>query len=306
MKRTTKEQQQEIVALYQSGRSGPQISDQTGWSLSCVQNILRGANIPPRTVSEGVRLRKSNPSPPLTEGTVELIDGLLLGDGHISDTGRLSLVQTQARISWPQQVRLLFEAEGLLCSPMSFKGGVVLFRGIEYQKNPAEGFRTRTYKELKRQRDRWYPEGIKRVPKDVRLTPTSIAHWFFGDGTVGGSGYRATFCTDGFSVEDVRLLVRLLNDKHQWNCVRTKRNRIRTTRREDRESLLRMLQPRVPIGFEYKLRLRVVLRPDTIPQDRVKEMRSQGKSYRQIAAALGVSVSGVAGVCQRLMSQGVA
>ncbi len=38
---------------------------------------------------------------------------------------------------------------------------------------------------LLEQRKWWYPNGIKIVPKDFKLTPTSLLYWFLGDGSYG-------------------------------------------------------------------------------------------------------------------------
>jgi len=59
-------------------------------------------------------------------------------------------------------------------------------------------------------RKHWYPNGIKIVPEDVKITKLSCLLWYLGDGTLlktnKGKSIRITLCTNGFSIEDHHLL----------------------------------------------------------------------------------------------------
>ena len=44
------------------------------------------------------------------------------------------------------------------------------------------------YVEVQAQRKRRYPKWAKRVPKNLKLTPVTLAHWFAGDGTCNSEG----------------------------------------------------------------------------------------------------------------------
>lgn len=57
--------------------------------------------------------------------------------------------------------------------------------------------------------NQWYPNGIKIVPRSIKITPTILLHWFLGDGFTMGSSIG--FCTHSFSTFDVEFLVFLLN-----------------------------------------------------------------------------------------------
>lgn len=59
----------------------------------------------------------------------------------------------------------------------------------------------------------WYPNGIKIVNKNIKLTPLTILVWFLDDGSIVRSGKNALtikFATDGFAVSDVEFLADLL------------------------------------------------------------------------------------------------
>ena len=61
---------------------------------------------------------------------------------------------------------------------------------------------------------KWYSQetGKKIVPKDLRLTPTILLHWFIGDGSVKRNGVRKTVVlfTLNFSKEYVQFLAERL------------------------------------------------------------------------------------------------
>jgi len=65
-------------------------------------------------------------------------------------------------------------------------------------------------------RNRWYPNGIKIVPKDINLTPIVCAIWFCDDGSVVRYGknknrLRLQLSTDGFQKEEVEFLAEQLS-----------------------------------------------------------------------------------------------
>jgi LAGLIDADG DNA endonuclease family len=154
------------------------------------------------------------------------------------------------------------------------------------------------------QRLRWYPRGIKRVPQDIHLSAISIAHWYFGDGTVGCKGYHAKFCTDGFTRHDVKALIRALRDHFGWQPLVEERNRILLCKMADRVSLVEMLRTQqIPTCFRYKLRLRLRYKAMVVVgavEDRLRTLRQNGCSYSQISVELKLSKSGAWSACRRL------
>ncbi|MHA2223850.1 MAG: hypothetical protein ACXAC8_01455 [Candidatus Hodarchaeales archaeon] len=56
----------------------------------------------------------------------------------------------------------------------------------------------------------WYPNGKKIVPKNVQMTPTTLLHWFIGDGYSSRSGLGLS--TQSFSVLDVEFLISIINE----------------------------------------------------------------------------------------------
>lgn len=76
-------------------------------------------------------------------------------------------------------------------------------------------YKSKFYQELAEWRKRFFPEGKKRVPVDVRLDPISLRQWYIGDGTLWtckSNSSRIQLCTDSFPEEDVRFLVTKLKE----------------------------------------------------------------------------------------------
>jgi LAGLIDADG DNA endonuclease family len=71
----------------------------------------------------------------------------------------------------------------------------------------------------------FYFEG-KKIPLNIveLLTPVGLAYWLCDDGGKSGNGFH--FATNGFTAEDVRLLVSVLQDKFGLKCSIQSRNRI--------------------------------------------------------------------------------
>lgn len=63
--------------------------------------------------------------------------------------------------------------------------------------------------------NKWYPNKIKIVPKDLKISPLMLLVWFLDDGSITNSsknGLSLKLATDGFVENDVIFLANLLND----------------------------------------------------------------------------------------------
>jgi len=64
-------------------------------------------------------------------------------------------------------------------------------------------------------RRKWYPEGKKIIPRDLKLTPLILARWIADDGCImikNNNSYRISFSTDCFSYNDVMFLKQLIEE----------------------------------------------------------------------------------------------
>jgi len=289
--------------LYLRGLSMMQIARQIGRSFGYVRGRLRREGIASRTNSEGVHLAtRATPIAP-SELLMEIIDGLLLGDASIEAGAigsRLCLTQTIKHFPWIEQVRGQLEAFGLELGDVDVAPGFTTIKGKRYCRNAAKGFRTRSYLFLTQERERWYPGGEKHVPADVRLTPQSIAHWYFGDGTVGCKGYHAKFCTDSFTKMEVQMLMHRMREELGWSPLLELRNRILLCRMYDRQCLLEMVKSRTPSCFVHKLKLRVEYKRlvlSDIQREEFIGLRRLNWSLGRLSKHFGLTKSAVRSLC---------
>lgn len=144
----------------------------------------------------------------LTTFQQEALTGVLLGDGCIATrSGR------NARLQYTSKDAAVVQ---LVADVFSTCGMRVPYPRREYAApghwtaRCAQQFSTYSAANLlwSAERRLWYPHGVKVVPHEVALTPTSLLYWYLGDGNLARSSYgnRVNFSTHGFSVDDVELL----------------------------------------------------------------------------------------------------
>jgi hypothetical protein len=172
---------------------------------------------------------------------------------------------------------------------------------------------TPCYVEFQEQRRRWYPKGVKRVPKDVDLSPCSLAHWFAGDGTYDTSG-SLFLCTDGFLKTEVVRLARTLCDlRVRAACVpgqRPAQFKVAILRRDDAQLFKETVEAHLPACCIYKLRyVRPTLTFEALSrahrkysdatERKVVAARSRGLSWSVIATKFGINKSTVCNIVKR-------
>ena len=65
---------------------------------------------------------------------------------------------------------------------------------------------------------KWYKQRIKIVPNDLILTPLTLAVWYFDDGYFCKDQKNITIYTNGFSLKEVKKLVKKLHKLGIKNC----------------------------------------------------------------------------------------
>lgn len=142
-------------------------------------------------------LRVDDYNKKVKEEIIECIDGFLLGDGHIS--------KSSCKLEWSVKYE---EFSNYLAN--LFKEYYITQKQYSVFDNRTNKYYTsnrgtsRCFAFLKEQRKRWYPDGKKIVPKDVKITPKSVMLWYLGDGCLRGVNISlSTLC---FSKEDNQFL----------------------------------------------------------------------------------------------------
>ena len=200
-----------------------QIAKEIGRSCMSIRYWLHKFNIPIRSSQEGIHLAKGNHCK-VSKEALEWINGELLGDGHLESQS-------------PCSARFQYDSKYLEYA--QYVSDTLKFFGIEqcgkinerYYKDMGcytYHYQSRCYEELLSIKKRWYPEGRKIVPKDIKLTPLTLRQFYIGDGSLicpKDSKPYIVLYTYGFTVFDVNWLVNELNrlgfKTTRWNASNT-------------------------------------------------------------------------------------
>lgn len=168
---------------------------------------MKKLNIPRRSSSKSVHLARANHCK-LSQKSIEWINGELLGDGSLYSYSPYSAGFTYSSkyLEYCQYVSDTLRSFGIEQSGKIIK---------KNHKNIIHyGYHSRSYKELLPLYQKWYIDGKKAIPKNLRLTPLTIRQHYIGDGSLihQGGNTRIILCTCGFSILSVNWLVQKLNN----------------------------------------------------------------------------------------------
>ncbi len=117
-------------------------------------------------------------------------------------------------------------------------------------------FRGRSYchPDIKKQRKRWYPEGIKIVPEDVQVDTVSALMLYLGDGHLHKVRGHITLYTMSFTEEENEFLVQKLSDIGITSRVKPIKNQfVIYLSRPNAEEFLKIVGGNSPIKcYDYK------------------------------------------------------
>jgi hypothetical protein len=147
----------------------------------------------------------------LTDRQHQIIVGNLLGDGSICLGSKLASFSIAQSIDHKEYIDWLYEELLPFSRPIS-KVSYKDKNGKEFYGNCLQ---TISFPEFLEYRNLFYPNDVKIVPKDIssRLTDLSLAVWFMDDGTTNKISRTSSLCTNGFTTEDVELLIDVLDKK---------------------------------------------------------------------------------------------
>lgn len=161
---------------------------------------------------------------------VELIDGLLLGDGCLSKTSKDKNARYEHSCKCKEYIE--FIKTELLKHGIDFSNKIYekpngYNTGITYQ------MCSRVNEFLTMQYNRWYSNGKKIVPQDIAISPISLKHWYIGDGCLDSDkGYlrQIAIAAHSFTYDEREFLVEKLssigidssNRKNGLICIKKK------------------------------------------------------------------------------------
>lgn len=191
----------DIISLYNSGKSSYQIADEYNTHAGTIRQVLIGLNgIKLRSVGEAQFNRFANYKK-VSDNMLEHIDGWLLGDGSISIYGS----KKQARFThvskheeYIDYIINLFKSDGIKCR--KHKNQDKVYKTFHYRMITESTIQFREIYE------RWYSNKKKIVPENLNLTSNIIKNWIYDDGTTSPTKGHLRLCTCGFSVKENELL----------------------------------------------------------------------------------------------------
>jgi len=188
----------------------------------------------------------------LNENTISFIDGHLLGDGSLSkpktvNSGcRYSQLFSQKYNDWAlmtQNKFNLFNIDNNLSYYSTYdKRTQKTYYSVSLQ--------THVYDEFLIFYKRWYPNGKKEIPKDLKINPQLMRVFYLDDGYIRGKK-QIQFSTDSFSDESINFLIDKLKEINL--SPKTNSKRIHLYRSSDILSLLSYMNTtEFPNCFKYK------------------------------------------------------
>jgi hypothetical protein len=114
--------------------------------------------------------------------------------------------------------------------------------------------------------NRWYRDGTKILPLDIKLTSVSTAHFYMGDGSASYKHYKeapnsifvsAVFCTDSFTEPEVDVLVNQLRFLGIIRALKQKAKGYHEVYINEASSvcaLMDMVEPHIVPSFQYKIK----------------------------------------------------
>jgi len=182
-------------------------------SVGKVYTDIKRVGIPLRSKSQSVSMVKGELDKSqsfLTEGIIENIDGLMLGDGTINfrkpdcRSARVRLDSTSK--SWTQYGMSIL-------TPYSPREPTSIHKVDKKHPNQIWQSQTLMHPDLTQQARRWYsgPNQTKVIPQDVRITPVSTVLWYLGDGsfthTEKGNMSQLRLATCSFKRENLENII---------------------------------------------------------------------------------------------------
>lgn len=189
---TKDEFKDKLENLYWSNNlSQSMIAEKLNCDITCIENWFQTLQIPRR--KNTVQYKDIN----ISNKQHQVLDGLLLSDLHIEQ-------------GW-KNCRLTcgFKYKEMLQSVISSLDCFTWSTPRQDKNTKCWHSKSCTHPLITELRTKWYPDGIKIVPKDLTLSSLCCYWWYLGDGYL--RDYNLRLCTQGFTDTDILRLINLLS-----------------------------------------------------------------------------------------------
>jgi predicted DNA-binding protein YlxM (UPF0122 family) len=193
-----------VRELYNKPLTIEQVAEEMKINHRALQAHMQRNGFEARDGSEAIGVLATQRDFELTKEETEVINGLLLGDGHIEFQKSKHVYAAKLVYTCKHKSVL----EGLAKQLQRLKPRI-FYKTYKSKGKVRHGYRlaTNKYKFLLELRHKWYPNGKKIVPEDLKLTPETCYWWYLGDGMSGNS---QIFCTHSFTIAEVDRLISML------------------------------------------------------------------------------------------------
>jgi len=152
----------------------------------------------------------------LTQNDLEIINGSLLSDGSITKGKKVKNYRFSHSSTNEEYIDYIKQE-------LSFNITKSKLKKRKNNKIPYQ-LTTTHQKVFDDLRKKWY-KNDKQVPKDLKLTKTTILHWFLGDGSLCNKT-GVILCTDSFNNDSIDYLMKELDKTIKCKTYKKKNNRI--------------------------------------------------------------------------------
>jgi hypothetical protein len=288
---------QELSEKYKSGLSASSLAQYYGVSVWAIITRLRNSGIYIRSNKEQNE-KRLNLNTDQQSYLTDIVDGLLLGDGQIDPKGLLRVEQSYKRKCWLDDILNTLSIIGASSKIIPTKPKETILEGRTINSNGGFLLYTPGYLEFQEQRKRWYPDGIKFVPRDLKLSPLTLSYWFAGDGTCNSNGILS-FCTNGFVKPDTEFLIEKIKELGiEANLSKTSRDgqyTIGIYKISEVHKLKDIIQPLLPECCQYKLRFvkQYTWCVKNLTYENIIEIRTSQQNKKELADKFKVSITSI-------------
>ncbi len=142
----------------------------------------------------------------LTAYEAAIVDGILLSDGCISKGQKAKnyqLILTSVKRDYIEFVKSQLSF-GTRVDKKKSHESVILGQKVKCKES--FDLRTPSSPTFTKLRHEWYPDGKKKVPKNLRFSPVTVFHWYLGDGNLDNTK-GITLCTECFDNDDLEYFI---------------------------------------------------------------------------------------------------
>ncbi|AGM11463.1 homing endonuclease with LAGLIDADG motif [Halogranum tailed virus 1] len=135
--------------------------------------------------------------PELSDEVIEIVTGILMGDGHIEKSGLFGVAVNEKK--YLQYVEEQFPDWLVTKSGVHPVSSETSVGGLQYR------LRTVAHPSFKEMRDLWYPKGKKKFPlNEIEPTGTILKHWYATDGHLEKPSNRPQIASYNENSEELR------------------------------------------------------------------------------------------------------